>query len=208
MLQHNNTIKPRRQRILDTTITLFRLTHDVRKVSVEDIATLARVSPTTIYNQFGTREALVIEAAKSLIVDIVAYSREVLRSDLPFAQKITGVISGKIDMVSRAKDEVVTKIMSQDKSIAPFIEELFRAEVKPLWSEMLADGKRQGYIDPSVDDEVFLIYMDIIRAGFAARPDLMRDWKKNMDTIEKLASFISYGFLKKDIDLFGKKECK
>jgi AcrR family transcriptional regulator len=199
---------PKRQVIIETTVELFRQAHDVRKVSIEAIAATARVSPTTIYNQFGSREALVVAAAKSLIIDTLERSRAILHSDLLFAQKLAGVISGKLDLASKASDEVVAKVMSQDKSLAPFIEEIFRTEVKPLWLEMLAEGKRQGFIDPSVDGEAFLVYLDVVRAGFAARSDIMRDWKNNMDLIEKLTNLVFYGFLKKDIDLFGKKRCK
>jgi len=62
-LQHDLGRKPKREVIIETTVELFRQTHDVRKVSIEDIAAAAKVSATTIYNQFGSREALVAAAA-------------------------------------------------------------------------------------------------------------------------------------------------
>ncbi|PVV83716.1 hypothetical protein DD509_05660 [Dehalogenimonas alkenigignens] len=198
--------RPKRELIIETTVELFRQAHDVRKVSIGDIAQAASVSPTTVYNQFGSRDALIGEAARSLILDTVAFARSVLKSDLPFARKLTGLISGKISRASQAPDEVVAKIISQDRDIAPFIEELFRREVKPLWIELLEEGKRQGYIDASVDPDAFTVYLDVLRAGYAALPELARDWKSNMDLIEQLTRLTFYGFLTKEIDLFGKKE--
>ena len=187
---------------------MFRQARDVRKVSIEDIAVAAKVSPTTIYNQFGSRDALVAAAARSLVLKIGAYARQVMRSSLPFEQKLIGVVTGKISLASAASDEVIAKLVSQDKNIAPFIEEMFRSEARPLWRAFLAEGKDQGYIDQGLDEEVFLEYLDIIRAGFSAKKELLLDWKQNLDKLEKLTNIVFYGFLKKEIDLFGKKECK
>ncbi|TFG47139.1 MAG: TetR/AcrR family transcriptional regulator [Dehalococcoidia bacterium] len=194
--------RSKRQFIIETTVDLFTRTHDVRKVTIEDIAAAAGVSPTTVYNQFGNRDALVVEAAKDLIRDIFERSRTILRSDMPFGAKMSGMISGKLDIVSKASDEVISKIITQDKKIAPFLEDMFSSEVKQLWLEMLDDGKRQGYIDESIDPEAFYIYMDIVRAGFTAKGELFTPWKQNIDLIEKMTHFVFYGFLQKDVDLF------
>ena len=203
-LQHDLGRKPKREVIIETTVELFRQTHDVRKVSIEDIAAAAKVSATTIYNQFGSREALVAAAAKSLIIRIGAMAEEVMRSDLPFDQKLIGIVTGKIALASAASDEVMAKLVSQDKNIAPYIEKMFQDVAWPMWRDFLAEGKSQGYIDPELDVEVFLAYLDIIRAGFGAHKELLVEWKQNMDRLEKLTNLVFYGFLKKDIDLFGK----
>jgi AcrR family transcriptional regulator len=200
----NPARRPKRQVIIETTVELFRQAADVRKVSIEDIAEVACVSPTTIYNQFGTREALVIEAAKSLLINIGAMAGQVMRSDLPFDQKLIGIVTGKISLAGSANNEIMAKLLSQDKNLAPFIDDMFKNQVRPLWRDFLAEGKRQGYIDESLDAEVFLEYLDVIRAGFSARKELLLDWKQNMDKLEKLTNLVFYGFLKKDINLFGK----
>jgi len=200
--------RPKRQVIIEAAVELFRRAHDVRKVSIEDIATTARVSPTTIYNQFGNREALVTEAAKSLLMDIGAMAEKVMTSDLPFDQKLTGIVTGKITLASAASNEVMSKLVSQDKNIAPFIEKMFRTFAWPMWRDFLAEGKSQGYIDPDLDVDVFLAYLDIFRAGMSAHQELILEWRQNPEKLEKLTHIAFYGFLKKEIDLFGKKECK
>jgi AcrR family transcriptional regulator len=203
-LQLGAVRRPKRDLIIETTVELFRKTHDVRKVSIEDIAAAAKVSPTTIYNQFGNRDALVEEAARSLLVKIGAMAEQVMKSDLPFDQKLIGVVTGKIALASAASDEVIAKLTSQDKNIAPFIEEMFRKVAWPMWRDFLAEGKCQGFIDPWLDDDVFLEYLDIIRIGFGAKQDLLVSWKDNLAKLRQLTNIAFYGFLKKDIDLFRK----
>lgn len=201
-------IKPdKRQRIIEAAVSLFHHTHDVRKVAIEDIARAAHVSPTTVYNQFGNRDALVIEVSKSLIYAILENARTFLRSDLPFPAKLTGMISGKLELAANFNSEVVTRLITQDAKIAPFLEQIYATEVNGLWLEMLEDGKRQGYIEESLSPEAFLAYMDVMRIGFSAKSDLFKDWQNRMDLIEELTRLFFYGFLKKDVDLFGKKEC-
>jgi AcrR family transcriptional regulator len=193
------------EKILTAAVSLFRRTHDVRRVSLEAIAREARVSPTTIYNHFGTREALVAEVAKTLFREILDMARSFIRSDLPFPRKLTDIIAGKLDIASQVNGEVLTKLLSQDKSMAGFVEQIFRTEITPMWLEFIAEGKRQGYIDPSIDESSLMIYFDILRAGMASQPWLTRDWEKHMPVIEQLTRLMFYGFLKKDIDLFRKE---
>jgi len=196
----------KRQRILNAAVALFSRSHDVKKVSVEDIAAEARVSPTTIYNYFGTREALVVDTAKVLMREILKMSLRVLRSDLPFPQKLQAIIAGKMDLTGQYSKEVLGKLIGDDRSAAQYGKQLYDTEVKPIWLEFIASGKKEGYIDPSVDDEALLTYLDLLRAGIAARPELTAGYKENMPLLQQMSTLMFFGFLKKDIDLFPEGE--
>ena len=71
---------------------------------------------------------------------------------------------------------------------------------------MVAEGKKEGYIDPGLDIEALLVYLDVIQAGFKARPELLKGLKENASLIEQLTRLMYFGFLRKEIDLFGKKK--
>jgi TetR/AcrR family transcriptional regulator, cholesterol catabolism regulator len=195
----------KRQKIIDTAVTMFRETHNVKKVSLEDIAQKAGISPTTIYNHFGTREALVSEVVKVLLRQTLEQSWALIRSDIPFSQKLIGIINLKKDMISQVNGEIIDKIVSQDKTISPSIDEVYQNEVRPLWLEMLADGKKQGYIDTELNDEALLTYLDVLKAGFAAKQELMKNVATKVDSLMQLTRILFYGFLKKDIGLFSKE---
>jgi AcrR family transcriptional regulator len=184
---------------------LFRQTHNVKKVSLEDIAEKAGISPTTIYNHFGTREALVSEVVKILIRQTLEQSWALIHSDIPFPQKLLGIINLKKDMISQVNSEIIDKIVSQDKTLSPSIDEVYQNEVRPLWLEMLADGKKQGYVDTELNDEVLLTYLDVLKTGFSAKQELMRNIATKVDSLMQLTRILFYGFLKKDIGLFPKE---
>ena len=101
--------------------------------------------------------------------------------------------------------EIIEKLVSQDENIAQFIKEIYTQEIKPLWKEMVVDGKKQGYIDPALDDEVLLTYLDVLQAGFKARPELLQGFQENPGFIQQLTHLMYFGFLKKEINLFPKE---
>jgi AcrR family transcriptional regulator len=195
----------KRRKILNAAKALFNRAHDVKRVSLEDIAEEAGVSPTTIYNNFDDRETLLYEVVKELTSQNLQRNRVIIRSALSFPQKLITVINGKMDIVEKLNSELIEKIVSQDKRIAPFIDELYEQEIKPLWREILADGKTQGYIDPALDEDVLIAYLDILQAGLKTRPEIFKNFSKNINLIEQLTHLMFYGFLKKDIQLFKKE---
>jgi AcrR family transcriptional regulator len=196
----------KRQKIINAARALFNRTHDIKRVSLEDIADEAGVSPTTIYNNFGDRETLLYELIKELASQNLERNRTIIRSALPFPQKLINVISGKMDIAEKMNGELIEKLITQDKRITPFIDELYEQEIKPLWREILAEGKKQGYIDTTLDDAALLAYLDILQAGLKARPEFFINFSENMNLFEQLTRLMFYGFLRKDIDFFQKEE--
>ena len=201
----NNTID-RKQQILKSAIDLFSRTHDVKRVSLETIAREAHVSPTTIYNYFGTREKLVYEVIKTLLTENLERNRQIVRSNIPFPEKLIGIISGKLDMVSKVNGEILNKLITQDKTIAPFMDEIYENEIKPLLREIISDGKKQGFVDASLDDEVLLVYFNLLRAGYNVKKDALQKFVNNLPLLQQFSHIIYYGFLKKDIDFFRKED--
>ena len=192
----------KRQKIVDAALKLFGSSHDVRKVSLEDIARRADVSPTTIYNQFGTRENLVNEVVRALTLQNIEHNRSIVNAEMPFEQKLMTIMGGKMALASKLDAEIINRMVSQDKSIGPFIENIYQEEIKPLWLSILAQGKREGYIDPALSDEALLLYLDAIKAGLQTRPELVSAVPEKLPLIKELTRIMFYGFLKKDVELF------
>jgi len=193
----------KKQRILNTALKLFQHTHDVRKVSLEAIAREAGVSPTTIYNKFQTRENLLAEIVKMLARENLERSRALIRSDIPFPHKLAGIMSGKMDMISTVHKELLGKMIKQDKSMATFIDQIYKEEIRPMWLELLAEGKEQGYIDPALDNNALMVYLDVMKAGFSTKEDFLRAAAGSPELLKQLTAIMFYGFLQKKIDIFN-----
>ena len=196
----------KRDQILGAAKSLFSRTHDYRRVSLETIAKEAGVSPATIYNTFGNRETLVYEVIKDLFSANIERSRTLIHSDLPFPQKLMSIMGSKLDMMERMNNEIIEKMMSQDERIQRLVDKIMETDIMPLWKEMMVDGKKQGYIEPALEDSLLVNYLDVLQAGFRARPELVRSLTEGRGRIEQMAHLMFYGFLKKEIDVFQKEE--
>jgi AcrR family transcriptional regulator len=192
----------KRSQIIISTMELFRRTHNIKKVSLETIAEIAGVSPTTIYNLFGTRENLIFEVVKTISLQTLEKNRALINSQLPFPQKLAAIIGGKQDLLHQYDSDLIEKIINQDPKIRPFIDEIYEKEIKPLWRQVVNEGKAQGFIDEQIDVRILLIYLDIFKAGLTTRQDLMAGMLKNPTAIMELSKLMFFGFLKKDLNIF------
>jgi AcrR family transcriptional regulator len=190
----------KRQDVLNAAIALFGRTHDVRKVSLEAIAKEAGVSPTTIYNYFGTRDNLVGEVARKLVQEMLEKSRALISSDLPFPQKVSEIFSVKMNLIGNNR-EVLLKVLNQAKPV--FGDAINLSAIRDLSNEFFDYGKKQGYIDPSFDNQTIAEYFDILRVGIAAKPELATRIELNSPLAKDLTRLIFYGLMKKDVGLFN-----
>jgi AcrR family transcriptional regulator len=187
------------RRILKAAISLFRQTHDIQKVSLENIAREAAVSPATIYNHFGTRENLMREVSKELARSMLEKMRALMDSDAPFPQKVAEVFSAKMDFIGDNR-EMLGKLLSHYDSI---IGDADLSEITRLSNEFFESGKNQGYIDPSFDNRLIADYFDMLRAGVAAKPELANRFGNDPKLVNDFTKLIFYGFMKKDVGLFN-----
>ena len=185
------------RRILKAAISLFTQTHDIQKVSLENIAREAAVSPATIYNHFGTRENLMREVSKELVRSMLEKMRALMDSDAPFPQKVAEVFSAKMDFIGDNR-EMLGKLLSHYDSI---IGDADLSEITRLSNEFFESGKNQGYIDPSFDNRLIADYFDMLRAGVAAKPELANRFGNDPKLVNDFTQLIFYGFMKKDVGL-------
>ncbi|OBW60757.1 TetR/AcrR family transcriptional regulator [Dehalococcoides mccartyi] len=187
-----------RDKIISAATHLFLNSHDAGKVSIEDIARKARVSPTTIYNNFGGRKALVQGVVKKIIDNNIAQAKNIMASSLPFPDKIQLILSNKNDMAGKMPEEILKKLVHMDDDVAALIQEIYQKEIQPMWQKLIADGKAEGYVDPSISEETAFIYLKIMRDGFNANAALFEPSKDKINLMMGLSRIMMYGFFKND----------
>ena len=130
-------------------------------------------------------------------------SKAALHSDLPFPQKLQQIMGGKLNLASGIGDKLLSKLMKQEQGLAPFLEELYQKEVKLLWKEFVEDGQKQGYIEPQLSVDALLIYLQVLKDGFSAHPELVEAPGQNLQLLLELSQIMFYGFLRRDVKLFN-----
>ena len=190
----------KRERILTAAIRLWRETHNVKKVSLEDIAREAGVSPTTVYNNFGTRDGLVQEVIKHLTREMLDKQWDIVKSGLPIPLKMQSMLSIKMATMQGMQTDLIAKF-STDPVVSKYIDEVYLAEMKPMMTAIIEEGKQQGYINPDLPDEVVMLYLDMIKAGGIAYASELQRIASDRRLMTALVRIFYYGLFQKESDL-------
>lgn len=188
----------KRDRIIKAAARLFNNTYNFNKVSMEDIAREANVSPTTIYNNFGNRDNLIISIIKHIHLAGLETYKAIIRADIPFPEKIKLSMERKINVVGELDWNLIDRMVSQDTGLADFAAEINETEAKPMLLELIEDGKQQGYIDPDLSNEAIMMYLEILQQSGSAFFHIVSAPGVSPDALKDLNHILFYGFMNRE----------
>jgi AcrR family transcriptional regulator len=186
--------------IITTAIRLWQQTHNINKVSLEEIAREAGVSPTTVYNNFATRDGLVQAVIEHLSRQIVDRMRVLLKSDLSFPAKMQGMVSAKMNTVDGMQAELIEKIWT-DPAARRYMDEIIEKEARPIYNSVIEQGKQEGYIHPDIPVELFMLYFNILEAGGERYKSEIARLSTDKEAMIKFARLMYFGIFKKEFNL-------
>ena len=166
------------------------------KVSVDKIADYANVSKVTIYKYFKNKDGLYKEIIKMLLDESIKALQNVVDSDMPFLEKLKFLITTKTDSLQYMKGAFSYELIQGDYEIKEYLENSL-SKIKGLMFSFLDCGKKEGYIDTKISNETFLLYMDVVGAGFQEKASSIKSAFSDKDTFENLINLYFYGLIKR-----------
>ncbi|MDR2026492.1 MAG: TetR/AcrR family transcriptional regulator [Prevotellaceae bacterium] len=148
--------------IVDAAQRLF-YKHGIRKVTVEEICAEAKVSKMTFYKYFPNKT----EAAKAvydrLFGNALKQFADLMESDLPFPEKMHGLLRMKIDSSKDADWSFVEDLYKGSYHeltgyITDYIQKGFKVTV-----DYLTDAQDKGFIRKDLSPTLMLVILDKIR---------------------------------------------
>jgi len=150
----------KKKSILKASLDLF-MKYGVQKVSVSEIAKEANVSQVTIYNYFGSKEALIQQVIIFYVDNIWGEYEQLMDSDIPFPEKIKQSIFEKANVASQINRDFFSSFMNEYTTEGNYIETLWQEKVFPRLIEFFNEGKEQGFIDPNISNEAILVFIQM-----------------------------------------------
>ena len=184
--------------ILQAALELFKI-HGFKKVSISDIARKADVSQVTIYNHFGSKDGLIREVVKALLLRILEKAREIIREDKSFPEKLEAIVFDKTKIASEYHGELMQAAIQSDPEMRNWIESWWERDARQVTIDLIEEGKRQGYIHTQQAEEAIVLYLEILRRGVFASPDLLANMRPDLELYRELNHLFIYG-------LVGKRE--
>jgi len=148
--------------ILEAALSLF-MEFGVQKVSIAEIAKKAKVSQVTIYNYFESKDKLVNEVIVHYVDKIWYEYDQLLKSDLPFEEKIKEIIFKKTEGVSNVHEDLYQHIMKEYTSGRNYLEQFYTEKALPMMYTLFNEGKEKGYIDPNLSTEAIFFYVQMFK---------------------------------------------
>jgi AcrR family transcriptional regulator len=169
-----------------------------KKVSINDIARKADVSPVTIYNHFGSKDGLTKEAVKLQMSDMMDKYRAVIKGKGTFSDKLQAIVFDKIGIASQFKGELAEMVLQKDTELQQYLNDILMHDAIIMMMELFEEGKNTGYIGKDISDETLLIYLDILRSGIASSNKLNVDEKSYPRMVKELNQLFLYGLINTD----------
>ena len=178
----------KKKAILKAALSLFQQ-FGVQKVTISEIAQKANVSQVTIYNYFESKDNLTRNVFKYYVDKIWKEQKEMLESDLPFNKKIEKIVFGKALEAEQISERFFQDFMQDYASGQSYVEQLYMKEALPVLMNFFEEGRKQGYVDPSISNEAILFFLQMFQE-YMQREDVAKQILPLADDLTKL---IFYG---------------
>lgn len=176
--------------IIETALSLFK-EKGYTNTSINEIASIAKVSAVSIYNYFGSKEELVKECASMLLGETSEMVANLLNKDLSFKEKLLEAVS----LCSKKPHELLEEYFSQEALEDKVFMELFNESVNTIRLDIFADfvesGKREGDIDEKISTDSILKFL-------AVASSIQATWetqKEHKEKSKELYQLILYGLI-------------
>ena len=185
-----------KESIMNAALELF-YAHGFKKVSIDEIAKKADVSPVSIYNHFGSKQGLVKEVLKRLFDHVHERQRSIIEADVPYYQKMQNMLAAKMNAAYEFQGEHFQMDMYNDPDMQQYINEFVTQKSNKLVMQFFDEGKKEGYINPDISSQAILTYIELFQLGWSSLKSLPKGPDRLSKMIHDLQILTLYGFMGK-----------
>ncbi|KWX79485.1 TetR/AcrR family transcriptional regulator [Paenibacillus jilunlii] len=181
-----------KNKIMKTTMELLK-TWEIKKLRIADIAKAAGVSQVTIYNYFGSKEALISESFKDFVEESLLEFEEEMRQQKTLKERITYFILKDKETYSNLSPGLVKEILFDDQAMYQYIQQQYDDRVTPLMVQMVEEGKASGEISQKVSVEAVLVMIQMYIKSSGEILDSAAKHKDKNQFLDELFHVFFYG---------------
>lgn len=154
-------VKEKKKRaIKDAALSLFS-ERGFNEVKIEDIAKKAKVSQVTIYNHFGSKDALFRELIHEFATTEFQFYQEIAAENMTFQEMFHKMMRRKMESGSLFHPDMLLQVIQKDPELREFIYRYQNETVLPWFLEILENAQRKNEINPNLSKEMILLYIQM-----------------------------------------------
>ncbi|CAM3689132.1 TetR/AcrR family transcriptional regulator [Cohnella lubricantis] len=183
-----------KQKIKKAVLDMLK-TWEPRKIRIADIAAEAHVSQVTIYNYFGSKEALLRETIKDYIDGAVAGFEAFLnREPAPsFKEIVQYAVFHDKEAFRSFRPEIFKQLLIEDREMSDYMERITRDWAMPLFIRCIDEAKKRGEISSGVSTATLMTFFNMYMAQSSAFLDQAQQSGDPEAFVEELVYLLFYG---------------
>jgi len=161
MNKYELTTEKKKKSIINAALTLFK-DKGFTSVSIKEIAALAHVSQVSIYNYFGSKEALIAECANIVMSDTLQQAADILRQDMDFEEKIKLALLLCTENINLSISKYFTQEALNDPTLIDLLTKSINESKNTIFREYIELGKQEKVIATTISTETFLYFIEAL----------------------------------------------
>jgi len=161
MNKYELTTEKKKKSIINAALTLFK-DKGFTSVSIKEIAALAHVSQVSIYNYFGSKEALIAECANIVMSDTLQQAADILSQDMDFEEKIKLALLLCTENINLSISKYFTQEALNDPILIDLLTKSINESKNTIFREYIELGKQEKVIATTISTETFLNFIEAL----------------------------------------------
>ncbi|MBP1989364.1 TetR/AcrR family transcriptional regulator [Paenibacillus eucommiae] len=185
-----------KEKIIQNTFEMLK-TWEPKRIRVADIAKKANVSQVTIYNYFGSKEALLREVFKDYLNKTTAEFEAYIDEKHSLKEIVQYSIMRGKGASQTLPYNVLRDLMTEDAELYRYIEE-YKGKVMPIMIRLINEGKERGEMSSKISTPTILTFIDMFFRHSQQLLDIAKEHGDIEQFVEELNYLFFYGISGKD----------
>ena len=156
----------KKESIIRAALELF-MQYGFKKVSINDVAVRASVSPVTIYNHYENKDNLIYETIRHQLSVMMEDYKKIIYGEGSFQEKIKEIVFNKVEIASQFKGELASLTLKGSDTMTHAVYDEFEQEAVKMTLDLFAQGKKEGLLGKDISEQTLIIYLDILKSGIS-----------------------------------------
>lgn len=178
--------------------TIKLLSLPINDIKIMDIAKLANVSQVSIYNYYGSKEALLKAAFLRLMDQQYEEYKRLLSSDKAFEEKIKELLLRKKNGIDIVNLETFTSLIQKDEELHAIVLDFSTNKSFKLLLALIDEGRSLGVIRNEFSAKTLQVYIQVLSQAFMNMDATTSHYFQQKDVIDEIMNLFLYGMLKQE----------
>lgn len=168
--------------------------YGIRRVSIEEICQIARVSKGTFYKHFANKNELVKRLIDRIMDEGMAKYRKIMEQEISFEEKVKQTIQLKLEQTEAMSQEFFSDYLLQDvEGLSGYLQKKADEGIAMILEDYI-HAQEQGDIRQDIRPEFILYFLNHM-VNIAKDEQLLKLYNQPSDLIIEMVRFFFYGIM-------------